>query len=198
MKCHYDDQVAHYRCAQTGEYVCLDHSRIDVVSVATRIKRQPLPVRQAGPEDCATVRDLAMMYWGETQVECFDRTFDVAQLPAFVAHSDGEVAGVLSFAVVEGQMIIVMLNVHPEFQGRHTARSLLARAEREARSRGLFRLVVTTTNDDLPALYLYQRWGFVITEVRSGAILAHHGREEPGFAAIPVRDEIRLEKLVRG
>jgi hypothetical protein len=53
--------------------------------------------------------------------------------------------------------------------------------------------VVATSNDDLPALYVYQREGFVITEVAAGAILAHHGREELGFASIPVRDEIRLE-----
>ena len=73
-------------------------------------------------------------------------------------------------------------------------RSLLAMTEAETRAHGLSRLVMVTSNDDLPALYLYQRWGFMITEVKPGAILAHHGREEPGFAHIPVRDEIRLER----
>ncbi|MDY7041482.1 MAG: GNAT family N-acetyltransferase, partial [Chloroflexota bacterium] len=60
----------------------------------------------------------------------------------------------------------------------------------------LARLVVSTTNDDLLALYLYQRFGFRITGVLPGGLVEHHGKEEPGFAGIPVRDEIRLERWV--
>nr|MBC7245110.1 GNAT family N-acetyltransferase [Chloroflexota bacterium] len=194
MKCHYDDQIAVYRCARTGEYVCLEHARLDVVSISTRVQLPPLPVRAAQPEDCATIKEMALMYWGETEVACFDRTYDILTLPALLACDDGKVAGMLSYALEEDRLVIVMLNVHPEYQGKRTARSLLAVAEREARARGLSRLVVATSNDDLPALYLYQRWGFVISEVKPGAILAHHGREERGFANIPVRDEIRLER----
>jgi len=194
MKCHYDDRVAPYQCARTGEYICLAHARLDVVSVSTRVKLPPLPVRAAQPDDYPVIKELAMMYWGETEVECFDRTYDVLALPAWLAFSDNQVAGALSYALEGDRLNIVMLHVHPEYQGRRTARSLLALAEEEARARGLSRLVVATSNDDLPALYLYQRWGFVLTEIKPGAILAHHGREEPGFANIPVRDEIRLER----
>jgi len=196
MKCHYDDLTAHYRCAQTGQYVCLSHARLDVVSVATRVKRKPLPVRPSEPDDHDAITEVAKTYWAELEVECFGSTYDVPALPAFVAYSGSEVAGVLSYAIEGDRLTIVMVNVHPEFQGRNTARALFAAAEGEARKRGLARLVIATSNDDLPALYLYQRWGFVITEVVPGAILAHHGREERGFAAIPVRDEIRLELLL--
>ena len=137
-----------------------------------------------------------MTYWGETVVDCFDRTYDVLQLPAFLAMSDDQVAGLLSYALEPDQerLTIVLLNVHPEYQGRHAARCLLARAEELARAQKLARLAVATSNDDLPALYTFQRWGFVITEVKTGVILEHHGGEEAGFAGIPVRDEIRLEK----
>ncbi|MGQ9494507.1 MAG: GNAT family N-acetyltransferase [Anaerolineae bacterium] len=194
MKCHYDDQIAIYRCARTGEYVCLEHARMDVVSISTRVQLPPLPVRSAQQEDYDAIKEMALMYWGETEVVCFDHTYDVLVLPAWIAHDDDKIAGMLSYALEEDRLVIVMLNVHPEYQGKRTARSLLAVAEREARARGLSRLVVATSNDDLPALYLYQRWGFVISEVKPGAILAHHGHEERGFASIPVRDEIRLER----
>ncbi len=136
------------------------------------------------------------MYWGETEMECFDRNYDVLTLPALLAWSDAAVAGALSFAVEQDRVNIVMLNVHPEYQGRRTARSLLAAVEACAREERVSRLVVATTNDDLPALYLYQRLGFVISEVKPGAVLTHHGGEELGFASIPVRDEIRLERRV--
>ena len=198
MRCHYGDRVASYRCARTGEYLCMEHACLDVVSATTWEKLPPLPVRRAEPRDYAAIREMAMMYWDETEVECFDRTYDVLNLPAFVAVSDSEVAGLLSYALDHEQdwLNIVMLNVHPEYQGRHIARCLLTKAEEEARAHGLSRIVVATSNDDLLALYVYQRWGFVISELRPGAILQHHGGEEAGFATIPVRDEIRLEKRV--
>jgi ribosomal protein S18 acetylase RimI-like enzyme len=194
MKCHYDDQNAFHRCARTGEYICSEHSRLDVVSVSTRVRPPPLPVRAAVPEDYAIINEIAMMYWQETEVDCFDRSYDLLQAPAFLAMDEDQVSGVLSYVVEGDRLNIVMLNVHPEFQGRRTARSLLFRAEQEARRLGLARMVVATTNDDLPALYLYQRWGFVITDIKAGVVLAHHGREEPGFASISVRDEIRLAR----
>ena len=127
-------------------------------------------------------------------MECFGRTYDALGLPALIAAHDDRVAGVLCYALEEDRLNIVMLNVHPQYQGRHIARALLSAAEMEARAHGLPRLVVATSNDDLPALYLYQRWGFCIAAVKPGAILAHHGREEAGFAGIPVRDEIQLDK----
>jgi len=56
-------------------------------------------------------------------------------------------------------------------------------------------MVFATTNDNLPALYFYQRRGWVITELVAGSMVPHAklpgGR---GFAGIPVRDEVRLEK----
>jgi ribosomal protein S18 acetylase RimI-like enzyme len=219
MKCHYDERTAHYRCARSGEFVCLDHARLDVVSISTRTRPPPVPVRPAEPADFAAVRQIALMYWGETEVECFGRRYDVLRLPAWIAcaeeqagsasgaagrwpqpgagvrGSDG-VAGVLSYAVEDKALNIVMLNVHPEHQGRHLARSLLATAEGEAHRLGLCQLVVATTNDDLPALYMYQRCGFVISDVLTGTLVTHHGHEETGFAGIPVRDEIRLAKLL--
>ncbi len=194
MKCHYGDNIAVYRCASTGEYICLDHARLDVVSVSTRVMAQPLPVRAAQPADYAAIEAIAKTYWGETQVECFERSYDVLALPALLAYCGSEIAGVLSYALESDRITIVMLNVHPQYQGRRTSRALLAMLEEEARARELPRLVVATSNDDLPALYIYQRGGFVLTDLKPGAILAHHKGEECGFASIPVRDEIRLEK----
>jgi len=60
-------------------------------------------------------------------------------------------------------------------------------------------MLLSTTNDNLPALYFYQRQGFRISEVLPGeirrALREILGVEEPdGFGGIPVRDEVRLEK----
>ena len=75
---------------------------------------------------------------------------------------------------------------------------LVAEAELMARRQQLPRVIVCSTNDNLPALYFYQRRGYRITEVVPGALLPHM---KPGFACgfagIPVRDEIRLEKITQ-
>ncbi len=46
MRCRYGDGLASYGCAQTGEYLCLEHARLAVVWVATREKLPVLPGRR--------------------------------------------------------------------------------------------------------------------------------------------------------
>jgi len=52
------------------------------------------------------------------------------------------------------------------------------------------------TNDNLPALYFYQRRGYRLTGIIAGSVLAHSTSVVNGFAGIPVRDEVHLEKLI--
>ena len=65
-----------------------------------------------------------------------------------------------------------------------------------ARRLDLKRLIVSTTNDNLPALYFYQRRGYRLTDLVPNNITAQTGQEVAGFAGIPVRDEVRLEKRI--
>ena len=73
---------------------------------------------------------------------------------------------------------------------------LVAEAELLARRLNLQRTVVATTNDNLPALYFYQRRGYRLTNIVPESITVHTGQQVAGFAGIPVRDEVRLEKLL--
>ena len=141
------------------------------------------------------IEALALYFWDETVVDCFDRQYDVMACPAFLACDGGEVVGAATFAVEEewNAIVLVMLNVLPAYQGRGGGRSLLDAVREEAQQRGLARILVATTNDDLPALALYQRYGFRITEIMAGRVAEHHGAGLAGFAGIPVRDEVRLE-----
>jgi len=50
------------------------------------------------------------------------------------------------------------------------------------------------TNDNLPALYFYQRRGYRLTDLVPGSVITHTREQHVGFAGVPVRDEIRLEK----
>jgi len=205
--CGFCGARAQYRDRTTGAYLCLAHARLDVIAAGRRQPGPPLAIRSALPADYGRIEELALYFWDETVVDCFDRQYDVLACPAIVACEGGEPMGVASFAVEEawGALVLVMLNVLPDFQGRGAGRSLLDAVCEQARERGLDRVLVATTNDDLPALSLYQRYGFRIIEVVPGRVAEDHaaeGRTEGGalrgFAGIPLRDEMRLEIQLSG
>ena len=194
-KCTYCDTQALYHDRRSNGYLCLAHARLEVTGPRGTAPRPPLTIRPATPADRPRIAELAEMFWGEDEVECFDHSYQVDSLPAYVACDGEEIVGAASYALEEevDAVNLVMLNVLPRWQGRGAARELIAAVTDMARAEGTERVIVATTNDDLPALELYQRLGFTITEVLVGRLVEHHGGVEPGFAGIPVRDEIRLE-----
>jgi len=191
--CTYCDANALYHDRASDAYVCLAHARVEVTGPRERAPQPPLTIRPATPAERTRIAELAGHLWGEVEVECFGRSYRVDALPAAVACDGNEIVGFVSH-VREGDAVnVVMLNVLPRWQGRGAARALVAAVAGVARAEGTARIIVATTNDDLPALGLYQRLGFTITEVLVGKLLEHHGGVEPGFAGIPVRDEVRME-----
>ncbi|MBI5955750.1 MAG: GNAT family N-acetyltransferase, partial [Chloroflexi bacterium] len=101
-------------------------------------------------------------------------------------------AGCLSYSIEGSDLVIVMLNVLPEHQRSGLGGKLVSWVVDLAKTKSLSRVIVATSNDDLPAIYFYQRRGFRLSQVAADAIARHHGGPEPGFAGIPVRDEVRL------
>ncbi len=198
MRCEFCERPAWYRCARTGVFLCPVHARLEVVASPPERKAPAFEVRASIEEDYSRLKQMALDFWGETQMECFEREYDVCDLPAFTAAVDEQMVGFLSYAVEEDALNIVMLNVLPEYQGAGVGKELVRTAVEEAQKGGLARVIVATSNDDLPALEFYQRLGFVIEEVVPGRILELHGGVEAGFAGIPVRDEVRLQLTVTG
>jgi len=67
--------------------------------------------------------------------------------------------------------------------------------EEKARQLSKRRLLVSTSNDDLPALAFYQKLSSQIFEVKPNAIAEKHGQLLAGIGGILIRDEIRLQKF---
>jgi GNAT superfamily N-acetyltransferase len=198
--CAFCDGKPQYRDRQTGQALCLEHARLGVVAERQYPSATPLTIRPATAADTDHIGALSLYFWDEVEVDCFDRQYDVLRCPAFVACEGDAVAGLASYAVETewDAVVLVLLNVLPEYQGRGAALALIDAVCDEAARRDLRRVVVVTSNDDLPALALYQRYGFCITEIVPGRIAHDHGGTFPGFAGIMVRDEIRLAYEVQG
>jgi len=191
--CAYCETNAVYRDRESGDCLCLAHARLEVTGPRGEVPRPPLAIRPATPADRAHIAELAETFWGEVQIESFGHSYQMDALPAYVACDEDEIVGVASYAREGDATNLVVLNVLPRWQGRGAARGLIAAVTKMTRAEGAGRIIITTTNDDLPALALYQRLGFVITQVLVGKMLEHHGGVKPGFAGIPVRDEIQME-----
>ncbi len=198
MKCAFCDNRPQYRDRHTGQALCLEHARLDVIAAGGQSSQPSLAVRPVTAEDYDRVKELALYFWDETEVECFGREYDVLACPAFLACDGGDVVGLASYAVEPGwnAVVLIMLNMLPACQGRGAGSALITAVVDEAARLRRARVLVATSNDDLVALALYQQHGFHLTELIPGAIAQHHGGDLVGFAGIPVRDEIRLERLV--
>lgn len=133
-------------------------------------------------------------FWGEEEQLTFDRKFTVAQLPAYVAKSGNDTIGFVSFAEMDDAIIIVALGILPTYQNAGVGKSLIEKVEAEAKRLGKKKLLVSTSNDDLPALAFYQSLGFQIYEVKPNTIAEKHGTVLKGIGGLPIRDELRLQK----
>ncbi|MGC9345691.1 MAG: GNAT family N-acetyltransferase, partial [Candidatus Bathyarchaeales archaeon] len=121
------------------------------------------------------IREFVQRFWGEQEQLTFDRKFMVAELPAYVAKVENNIIGLISFSEVNEAVIIVALGVLPQYQGFGVGRSLIGQVEAEAKKMQKKELLVSTSNDDLPALAFYQSLEFQIYEVKPNVIAEKHG-----------------------
>jgi ribosomal protein S18 acetylase RimI-like enzyme len=207
----YDDRskLPLYHSALSDEPLTLRDSRM-VVAGPEDIPRRPafrgevVGADLDNSRDKKAVRAINEFYWDSTEQDIFGRTYDVFECENYLAvpkpeEADADdpechgIAGNVALKVEdEGFLHIVVFHVWPAWHGRGVGRALLVKSITEARLRGLDSIKLGTTNDNLPALYFYQRAGFVIEEVVVGEVEHEHGFEMHGFAGIPVRDEIRM------
>jgi GNAT superfamily N-acetyltransferase len=184
------------RCGRCGKFVDWDEAQLQVVcSCRPHIPLPPVLVRESTDAERPLVKALFERDFGRTHIVGFGEVLNVDEMPALVATMHDEVSGALAYRLLGDGLHIVALATDPMWQRSGVGGHLVAETELLARRLGLMRLVVTSTNDNLPALYFYQRRGYRLVAVTPGSMLAHTGGVAiPGFAGIPVRDEIRLEK----
>jgi ribosomal protein S18 acetylase RimI-like enzyme len=185
------------RCSRCGRFVDWEEAHVQVVcSCRPRLELPPVFVREATDPDRATIRELFERDFGRTKIVAFGEVMDIEQMPELVAVMGKEPSGALVYRLLGDALHIVALATDPMWQRSGVGGYLLAEAELLARRLKLARLVVSTTNDNLPALYFYQRRGYRMTELVPESVATHTDGVIAGFAGIPARDEIRLEKRI--
>jgi ribosomal protein S18 acetylase RimI-like enzyme len=156
-----------------------------------------LDVRALRDDERAWAAAVIRERWGDVVI-AGGRERRPAALPALVADADGERAGLATYVIERSDCELVTLDALTI--GAGVGGALVDAVVAVARAAGCARVHLITTNDNLPALRLYQRHGFVLTEVRAGEI--ERSRElkpeisATGHAGIPIRDELVLQRAL--
>ncbi len=187
-----------YKCSVCGKPICGEHVTLRLIccTCSNKSAAKSIVARVVLQRDRERIKELVRLFWGEQKQLTFDQLFTIAELPAFVAKAGTEIVGFISFVNVQKDLIVAALGILPEYQDLGGGSSLVAKVEGEARKLGSKRILVSTSNDDLPALAFYQSLGFQIYEVKPNIIARKHGGVKLGIANLPVRDELRLQKTV--
>jgi ribosomal protein S18 acetylase RimI-like enzyme len=178
--------------------LCEKHARFATVC-ASHLKKSELKFtvhRMVSEGERSAVRKFVKSFWGEEEQLTFDRRFAVAELPAYVAKVQDKVIGFVSFSTAKDALIAVALGVLPRYQCCGIGSRLVKKVEDEARRLGKGKVLVSTSNDDLPALGFYQSRGFQIYEANPNVISEKHAKVLRGIGGLPVRDEVRLQKTL--
>ena len=198
MGCRQCEKGAVYRCGFCGRLLCAKHARLATVC-ASHLKKPELDftVRKiVGEGERSAVRKFVKRFWGEEEQLAFDRRFAVAELPAYVAKVQDLVIGFISFSSTSDTVLVVALGVLPRYQCCGIGSRLIKKVEGEARRLRKSKVFVSTSNDDLPALGFYQSHGFQIYQVNPNVIAEKHAKVLRGIGGLPVRDELRLQKVL--
>jgi ribosomal protein S18 acetylase RimI-like enzyme len=159
-----------------------------------------IEVRPLTDADRAWAIEVETESWGAPVAARLGELIDPTELPAFVAYLDGERAGLASYAVRGDECEVATMR--SLIEGRGVARALLDAVRDAAEEAGCTRLWLITTNDNLRALELYQRWGMEIVAFHRHAVTEARRRLKPSIPerarnGIPIAHELELELRLR-
>jgi ribosomal protein S18 acetylase RimI-like enzyme len=180
----------------SGGRIVYWESRDEPLRVLAAGEAAAVEVRPLGDDDRAWADRELERAWGEGAAR-LGELVDFRKLPGFVA---GRRAGRATYAIRGNACEVVTLNSFEP--GRGVARALLDAVRDAATAAGCSRLWLITTNDNLRALRLYQRWGLEPVALHRDAVRRARQTLKPGIAergenGIPIAHEIELELRLR-
>ncbi len=186
------------RCGRCGKFVDWEDARLQVVCPCRpHIDLPPVLVREATPAEREKALELFRRDFGPAQLVAYGEAVTLDDAAALVAETDGEIGGALAWRHFDGAFHILALATDPMWQRAGVGGHLVVEAELLARRQEQPRVIVTITNDNLPALYFYQRRGYRVSAILRDSVAAHsRDRQIVGFAGIPILDEIQLVKYI--
>lgn len=151
--------------------------------------------RRVDIKDRDAVARFIETHWKSRTVMSRGRAYQPHEHAGFLETRKGRIVGLLTMVYEDDTLQILTLN--SVLEGERIGSSLMLMAIEEARGKGVSRIWLTTTNDNLKAMGFYQRLGFRIVQVNVGAVDEARKTKpqipETGMHGIPIHDEIVME-----
>jgi ribosomal protein S18 acetylase RimI-like enzyme len=155
-------------------------------------------IRRIDDSDKEWVQNILSESWGSTKVVTRGTIHHADRLPGFIAESDGQKVGMITWDVNDNMLEIVTLNVLKQREG--IGRALIYAVFEEAESLQCTRVWVITTNDNIQAMSFYQSLGLMLVKVHKDAVTESRKLKPEipliGIDGIPINYEIELEKIL--
>ena len=144
------------------------------------------------------VEDFFIEHWGSSFIISGEEKLYGKDLPGFFSFENDKIVGLLTYHIKDNECEIVTLNSMVQNLGIGTA--LINSMIEKAKTIGISRLWLMTTNDNINAMKFYQKRGFVFAGINIDAIKKSRNLGQPipekGDFDIPIRDEIILEYIL--
>jgi ribosomal protein S18 acetylase RimI-like enzyme len=155
-----------------------------------------LEIRPLGEAERPGLRDFLTRRWGSPEIVSRGEVYNAAEASAIVARRGGELVGLATYRVKDGECEVLTLNAFEPRQGIGSA--LMDVVAEQVRNRGCRRLWLITTNDNLGAIAFYEQRGMRLAAVhRGGADLARKLKPQiPEFneeTGLRISDELEFE-----
>lgn len=156
-------------------------------------------IEKINEEDHEKVLAIVKSFWGNETLIVHNEVFDAKTLDGLKAVEGNQILGICHYHICDEKCEILTLASLKPGQGIGTA--LLTKVEEIATSCGCNFLSLITTNDNLEALGFYQKYGFHLAALFPGQVDMSRQLKpeipEIGYHGIPIRDELRLEKVLK-
>lgn len=157
-----------------------------------------MKIRDANDSDRDFIMEKTLKEWGDEVVVVHNTIYRPYLLNAFIAETVEKKVGMLTYFIHEDSFEIVTIIVFT--QRKAVGTKLINQAKALCMERGLKRLWLITTNDNVPAIKFYKKIGFSVKTVHHGAV-EYARRLKPtipitGHNGTEIRDEIEMEMIL--
>ena len=155
-------------------------------------------IREIKQSDKAWILEYIKNYWGSNIIVSRRKRYSIDKLYGFIAIHDDEFVGLVTLNVDNQACQIITMDVIIENIGIGT--SLLEQVIEYAIEQECRKVWLIATNDNTPALRIYQTRGFRLKAIYCNEIEFSRKLKPEipiyGIDSIPIRDEIELEYIL--
>lgn len=196
-----------YVSSLTGKPLTLDDARIGVLGRGEIASGGDFrgEIRRADMNNASerhAVEAINKFFWDSMEQTVFRRSYKIAECENYLAVPDDEsecgpnahgIAGHMALFNEDDFLHVVVFHVWPQWHRRGVGYRMIVTAIDEAKRRDYDTIKLGTTNDNIPALYFYQRVGFAIDEIVAGEWNEGEDGRTFGFAGIRITKDIHMK-----